>query len=227
MASGQRSAVSFQLIVAFGLPGFVFAQDQPRKLRYEPIQVERKMALVIGNEAYPKGPLRNPVHDAHAIAQELRSLNFDEVTERQDLTLRQMRGEVDQFAAKLRPGDLALFYYAGHGVQANGLNYLIPTDYAGTSEADLPYEAYPAQQVRDKLEDRGARLRVMILDACRSNPFRSERDGVRGLAPMASTAEGTYIAFATADNGVADDNPQGIERAVHQGTAGGAAHTWS
>ena len=63
--------------------------------------------------------------------------------------MRQMRVEIDRFSASLRTGDLALFYYAGHGVQANEQNYLIPIDFAGNSEADLPYDAYPAAQVRD------------------------------------------------------------------------------
>lgn len=118
-----------------------------------------------------------------------------------------MRVEIDRFTAIVHPGDLALFYYAGHGVQVSQINYLIPIDFAGVSEADLPYDAYSAQQVCEKLEETGARLRILILDACRNNPFRTKRDARRGLAAMESSAEGTYIAFATADNDVADDNP--------------------
>jgi hypothetical protein len=149
------------------------------------------------------------VNDAAAMAKTLRTLGFDEVVEKTDLTMRQMRVEIDRFSASLRAGDLALFYYAGHGVQANEQNYLIPVDFDSASETDLPYDAYSAAQVRDKLEQSGARLRVLILDACRNNPFRSKRDGVRGLSPMGSSVEGTFIAYATADNGVADDNPAG------------------
>jgi len=201
-----KTAFAFAL-TAFVFSAVTFAQPQQRDLRLEPIRVQKKIALVIGNQAYPKSPLRNPINDAAAIAQALRALQFDEVIERRDLTMRRMRAEIDGFAAKLRPGDLAFFYYAGHGVQANEQNYLIPTDFAGTSEADLPYESYPASQVRDKLEQSGARMRILVLDACRNNPFRTKRDGARGLSPMASSVEGTYIAYATADNGVADDNP--------------------
>lgn len=198
---------SLAFAVAVVLPGLLPAQNPPRELRFEPIRVQRKLALVIGNQAYAQAPLRNPVNDAAAVSQALRALNFDEVIERRDLTLRQMRVEIDRFAAGLRVGDLALFYYSGHGVQARQVNYLIPVDFAGTSEADLNYDAYPAGQVRDKLEESGARLRILILDACRNNPFRSKRGGARGLAVMDSPAEGTYIAFATADNDVAEDKP--------------------
>jgi uncharacterized caspase-like protein len=145
--------------------------------------------------------------DAKAMAQTLRELKFDDVTERHDLTIEQMNREIDAFELKLRPGDLALFYFAGHGVQAREQNYLIPVDFTG-GESDLPYKAYPAAQVRDKLDDSGARLRLLILDSCRNNPFRRKRgDDTRGLAPMVSASEGTFIAHATADNGVADDGP--------------------
>lgn len=194
------AAVSF-------IPALLTAQSPLRDLTPEPIRVQKKLALVIGNQSYPKSPLRNPVNDAVAMAKALREMGFDTVVEKKDLTMRQMRVEIDRFAASLQAGDLALFYYAGHGVQANDQNYLIPVDFGSVSEADLPYDAYPASQARDKLEQSGARLRILILDACRNNPFRSKRDGVRGLSPMASSVEGTFIAYATADNGVADDNP--------------------
>ncbi len=164
---------------------FVLAQHRQRgvSLPSEPIQVQKRIALVIGNQAYSEGPLKNPANDVAAIARLLRELRFNDVTEKRDLTMRQMREEVNRFAARINRGDLALFYYAGHGIQANEQNYLIPIDFAGTSEADLDYEAHPAAQVRDKLEQSGARLRIIILDACRNNPFRAKRDGTRGLAP--------------------------------------------
>jgi len=201
-----KGALSFAIGLSLS-PAFLAAQPPPRNLTLEPIRVQKKLALVIGNQSYPKSPLKNPVNDATAMARALRELGFDEVVEKPELTLRQMRVAIDHFSASLQQGDLALFYYAGHGVQANEQNYLIPIDFSGNSEADLPYDAYPAAQVRDKLEQSGARLRILILDACRNNPFRSKRDGVRGLSAMGSSVEGTYIAYATADNGVADDNP--------------------
>jgi Tfp pilus assembly protein PilF len=202
----MRAALYFAAVVMAGT-GCLLAQAPDRGVRVaEPILVQRKVALVIGNQKYAQSPLRNPNNDASAIAQALRDLKFDAVTEKHDLTNRQLRAEIDQFSTGLKQGDLALSYYAGHGIQANEQNYLIPIDFMG-SEADLPYDAYPAGQVRDKLEQSGARLRILILDACRNNPFRGKRDGTKGLSAMGSSVEGTYIAYATADNGVADDNP--------------------
>src|SRR5271165_735162 len=171
------------------------------------IRVQKKLALVIGNGAYPGNALKNPVNDAAAVARALRGLGFDDVTEKRDLNNRELRHEIDSFVARINKGDLAWVYYAGHGVQANERNYLIPVDFNG-EEADLDYEAYPADQLRDKLEKSGARLRILVLDACRNNPFRAgHRGSTRGLVPMDSAVEGTYIAFATADNSVAEDNP--------------------
>jgi len=191
------------IVILACLCASALAQTRPGR----EIRVQQKLALVIGNGAYPGSTLKNPPNDAAAMARTLRSLGFNEVTEDRDLNRRQMRQEIDKFVARINKGDLAWVYYAGHGVQANERNYLIPVDFMG-EESDLDYEAYPADQLRDKLEKSGARLRILVLDACRNNPFRSsKRDGARGLVHMDSSVEGTYIAFATADNSVAEDNP--------------------
>jgi len=113
----------------------------------------------------------------------------------------------EDFAGRLQSGDLALFYYSGHGMQVDRENYLLPVDFEAASEADVPYAAYSANRVRDKLERSGARLRLLILDACRDNPYKTSKGGPSGLAPMGSTAEGTLIAFATGDNNTASDSP--------------------
>src|SRR4051794_26675063 len=102
-----------------------------------------------------------------------------------------MRAAIDEFAGKLGPGAFGFFYFAGHGMQVNHVNYLVPVDFAATSVDDVLYEAYPADRVKDKLEGSGARLRVLVLDACRNNPWKYSRDGSDGLAPMAANAEGT------------------------------------
>jgi formylglycine-generating enzyme required for sulfatase activity len=188
------------VLVLFALA--VFAQD--RTIR--PITVRQKLALVVGNAAYAKSPLVNPARDAAAVATELRGLGFT-VTTRDNLNLRDFSRAVDDFAGRLQSGDLALFYYSGHGMQVDRENYLLPVDFEAASEADVPYAAYPANRVRDKLERSGARLRLLILDACRDNPYKTSKGGPSGLAPMGSTAEGTLIAFATGDNNTASDNP--------------------
>ena len=87
------------------------------------------------------------------------------------------------------------------------VNYLLPVDFSASSEDDVAYEAYPANRVQAKLEGSGARLRVLVLDACRNNPFRFKRDASEGLAAMSINAEGTLIAFATGDNNTAAENP--------------------
>jgi hypothetical protein len=171
-----------------------------------PITVERRLALVIGNANYGRSPLVNPIHDAESVATELRSLGFL-VDVSTNVNLRQLTQAIDAFAGHLQTGDLALFYYSGHGIQATGENYLLPVDYQAATEADVPYVAYSANRLRDKMERSGARLRIIILDACRNNPFDASKGGPSGLAAMDSAAEGTMIAYATGDNRTASDNP--------------------
>jgi uncharacterized caspase-like protein len=181
------------------------AQNARASPPIEPVAVQRKMALVIGNSAYPTSPLKNPGNDAIAIAAALQRLGF-QVTVANDLTRRRMDEITGQFASHLRAGDMALFFYSGHGAQMEQENYLIPVDFQATSPSDIRYNAIAASQIRDRLEDSGARLRIMILDACRANPFLAARGGPMGLAAMTSRVEGTLIAYATADNGLASDN---------------------
>lgn len=184
------------------------AQPNERELIFEPIYIQRRVALVIGNAAYPQVPLKNPVNDARAIAALLRKMDF-EVMEEHNVPRRNMDQMVDHFANQLQKGDLALFYFAGHGLQVQQENYLIPVDFRAASETDVKYDAYPASRIRDKMEASGARLRVLILDACRNNPYRGKRGGASGLGAMTSDAEGTLIAFATGDGNLADDNAAG------------------
>jgi TPR repeat protein len=181
------------------------AQSQRRITPLGDLTVENRMALVIGNSNYQSVPLRNPANDARAMAAALQGLGF-QVTPVFDATRRQLDEATERFASRLKSGDFAVFYYSGHGAQLNQENYLIPVDFQGASAADLRYNSFPVGQVRDRLEESGARVRVMILDACRDNPFRGVRGGTRGLAPMSSPAVGTLIAYATADNSTADDN---------------------
>lgn len=168
---------------------------------------ERRLALVIGNNAYPATPLRNAVADADAIALALTNVGFS-VTRLADVTFPRFERAVLDFASELQPNDIALFYFSGHGVQVDNENYLIPVDFAGV-EADVKYKAYPASRIHDNLAK--ARVRLIILDACRNNPFGSSRRLTRGgLAPMEDLATtGTMIAFATGPGATADDNVPG------------------
>ena len=182
------------------------AQDQTRGVGVTSASTERKLALVIGNNAYAE-PLQNAVSDARAIAQALRESGF-EVDLVLDATLKDFDRAVDRFASRIHDGDVAMFYYSGHGIQLANENYLVPVDFTAQEEADAKYQAVPAARVVDRLSGSGARLNIVVLDACRNNPFRSTRSGTKGLAPMES-GRGSLIAYATAPNRTADDNPLG------------------
>jgi uncharacterized caspase-like protein len=199
-----RRASQIVLAVLFLAP-VIYPQVDRGVAPPDDLAIQRRLALVIGNSSYPDSPLRNAVNDAADMAAALRRLNFL-VTSQQNLTRRDMDRVTATFAKQLQPGDLALFYYAGHGVQYQQDNYLIPVDYRPASAADLQYDAFSASQVRDRLENSGATVRVIILDACRDNPFSGTRGSTRGLAPM-EVAEGTLVAYSTADGKTADDNP--------------------
>ena len=165
---------------------------------------ERRMALVMGNAAYEIGPLRNPVNDATDIATTLQQLSF-QVTLLRDADLRTMLEGVDAFSRQLRQGGIGLFYFAGHGLQVSGENYLIPVRARINREQDVPYEAVPVGRILGSMEDAANGFNILILDACRDNPFaRQWRSSQRGLAVTQAVA-GSLIAYATAPGAVAVD----------------------
>ncbi|MDQ7836195.1 MAG: SUMF1/EgtB/PvdO family nonheme iron enzyme [Humidesulfovibrio sp.] len=165
---------------------------------------ERRIALVIGNAAYPTAPLKNPVNDARDMARALRSLGF-EVIARENASLAQMEGAVNEFWGKLKTGGAGLFYFAGHGLQVNGRNYLVPVDARLEAEQDTRYKCMDAGLVLGRMENAGNNLNIVILDACRNNPFaRSWRSAEQGLAKM-DAPKGSIIAYATAPDSVAAD----------------------
>lgn len=161
-------------------------------------------ALVIGNANYPTAPLRNPVNDANDIAAMLRQLKF-KVRLVRDASHAEMERAIEQFSRQLRQGGVGLLYYAGHGIQLGGQNYLVPTDANLQSESDVEYEAVDAAWVLERMEDAGNELNMAIFDACRDNPFvRAWRSEGKGLAVM-QAARGMLIAYATEPGGVALD----------------------
>ncbi|MEK6591639.1 MAG: caspase family protein [Pseudomonadota bacterium] len=165
---------------------------------------EQRVALVIGNNAYPAAPLKNPVNDARAMAKSLNKLGF-EVILRTNLDQKGMVEVLREFGARLREGGVALFYYSGHGMQVKGRNYLIPVNSDIRSEDEVPYMSIDMAQVLDKIEAARSRANLVILDACRNNPFvRTFRSNRVGLAQMDAPG-GTLLAFATAPGSVARD----------------------
>ena len=165
---------------------------------------ERRTALVIGNGRYPVGPLANPPNDAKAVAAALRSASFD-VTVKLDVDRDGLKRAIDDLGVSLLKGGVGLFFYAGHGAQVNGENYLVPIDAKITREEDIDIEAVALNRVLSRLDAANNRMNFVILDACRDNPFAKKfRGGDRGLA-LANAPEGTFISYATAPGAVAAD----------------------
>ncbi len=190
-----------------------------RDLSEEPVDNGR-VALVIGNGAYASAVLTNPVNDARAIADTLGRLGF-EVIEGHDLDADAMDRKLAEFAARIEEADTALFFYAGHGLQIDGENYLVPVDAELSHVGQLNRETIRLQDQLTMMSER-ARVSILLLDCCRDNPFvrslRRARPGqTRSLATQAGLAEmgaeGALIAFATAPGQVAadggDDNADG------------------
>lgn len=164
----------------------------------------RRVALVIGNSTYAAAPLKNPVNDARAMATTLRRLGF-EVEEHSNLGYMPFNDAVEAFGNKLKAGGIGLFYYAGHGMQVQGANYLIPVDAKIRSENEVRYKAIDAGLVLAKMESAKSDVNIVILDACRDNPFsRSFRSASQGLAQI-DAPTGTIIAYATAPGKTASD----------------------
>ena len=171
---------------------------------HDEMKRERRVALVIGNGGYQDAPLRNPPNDARLMTRTLKDLGF-EVIEGYDLDQKGMKQAVLQFGERLKGGGVGLFYYAGHGMQIRGRNYLIPTRHDIEGEQDVEVEAIDVGWVLAKMGRNQNRLNIVILDACRNNPFeRSFRSAHRGLASI-SAPTGTLIAYATAPGSVAAD----------------------
>lgn len=179
---------------------------------------ERKVALVIGNGAYRVGALKNPVNDAQAVAASLRALGF-EVVLRENTSLRDMIESFRQFSLNTRSASVRVVYYAGHGLQLKGRNYLLPVDTEIRGEDEVVAKSADLNELLDRLGDAKQGINIIILDACRNNPFSGVElvgpDGRRlkfrgatpaGLAPVEAPL-GSMVAFSTAPGGVALDNP--------------------
>jgi Caspase domain len=173
-----------------------------------PATAEGRIALVIGNSAYSGlARLKNPMSDAKLMTRTLRNLGFD-VAELLDADAEGMKKAIQQFGRRIEQagGDtVSLFYYAGHGLQVNGLNYLVPVNARIQRESDVEIEAVDAGLVLRQMEDAGSRVNLMILDACRNNPLpRGWRSLSRGLA-VVNAPRGSLIAYSTAPGSVSMD----------------------
>lgn len=166
----------------------------------------KRIALVIGNANYPEQRLVNPQNDATDMAAKLKSLGF-EVILLQDGTKKQVEDAINTLGQRARGYDVAMFYYAGHGIQYKGANYLIPVNANLRSASDIEYECTDMGRVLSKLDESGCKMKIIALDACRNNPF--ERSWYRGTASQGLTAVnapvGTFISYATSPGSVAAD----------------------
>ena len=187
----------------------LFAQQNDRTLRPQQgltqfgVQ-EARIALVIGNGGYKDAPLKNPPSDARAMAQALVACGFKVILV-VDANRAEMFRAVREFGERIRGGGVGLFYYAGHGMQVRGANYLIPVGVDINSEDEVPVQGLDVNAVLGKMDVAKNRVNLLILDACRNNPFaRSFRSANRGLTQMEAPS-GSFVAFATAPGSTASD----------------------
>ncbi|CAK0742819.1 hypothetical protein CCP2SC5_110027 [Azospirillaceae bacterium] len=196
---GSLLFVLIRLTVWGGVLGLTFGLS-------DAVAAER-VALVIGNAAYRGQPLRNPVRDAQAMGQMLGRFGF-EVVMLTDGDQRAMQRAIGQFSRKLNGAKVGLVYYSGHGIQAQGVNYLAPIDAEIETEGDMPLQLVSVDVITAQLMQAGTEVNIIVLDACRTNPFERRMRGVgnagRGLAAL-NAPKGTVIAYATAPNTTADD----------------------
>lgn len=179
-----------------------------------------RIALVIGNGAYRTAPLRNPPGDASAVAATLRGLGYD-VALRQNTKLRDMIESLREFSVRAPKAAVRVLFYAGHGVQVKGRNYLVPVDADPKSEDDIPRQSADVGEFVDRLSAIPNGANIVVLDACRVNPFAGgvivgpdgRRLKFRGATPgglaTVDAPVGTLVAFSTAPNGVALDSGGG------------------
>ncbi len=166
---------------------------------------EQRTALVIGNSTYSSGPLKNPVNDAADMAANLKKMGFN-VTLKTNSSKREMGKAIDEFGKQLKGRDAGLFFYAGHAVQINGVNFLVPVDAKINEESDIEYEAIDAGRVLSTMHNAKSKVNIVILDACRDNPYANKfRSSSRGLAIITKAPMGTIISYSTSPGDVALD----------------------
>lgn len=170
------------------------------------IQTDNREALVIGNASYSNNPLLNPANDARDVSASLARLGFN-VRTVVNGTRREIEEAIVDLGKRAKAGGVALFYYSGHGIQNNGHNYLIPIGANLSSAADLEYECTDVNRVLSHMEESGCKMNIVVLDACRDNPFAkswTRSTSSSGLSSI-NAPTGTFIAYATAPGSVAID----------------------
>ena len=169
----------------------------------------KRVALVIGNDAYPMSPLKNAVNDAHAMEQALKGAGFQTVT-LENVRKADMDAAIGEFLDKLGPDDTALFFFAGHGVQIENENFLVPVDFPQVATISAAkFACMSVARIFDELKRKRAKRNIIILDACRSNPVAAKYSLEAGLADPQDAPKESFIAFSTGPGQTASDNPNG------------------
>jgi uncharacterized caspase-like protein len=179
--------------------------------------------LVIGNSAYKSvTPLANPEKDASAIAATLRNTGFDVVTLVNNANREQLVNSLRDFAREAEKSDWAMVYYAGHGMEVGGVNYLIPIDAKIAVDRDIQYEAVPLHQILNAA-DAARRIKIVMLDACRDNPFTPRRTAAPELVAAASMAGAQITTRSTKGRGLAEVKVSGATLVVYAAKDGQVA----
>jgi carboxyl-terminal processing protease len=216
--TSRRSAAA--RLARLAVAGLLAAAAVVPAWAYDVASGETRTALIIGNATYRESPLRNPVNDAEAVAAALKPLGF-QVILRQNTTQKELLEAMREFSRQAAKSQVRLFYYAGHGVQLRGRNYLMPVDAEVQTEDDITQRGADVTELLERLATMPNGVNLVVLDACRNNPFMpsvaqladSRRIRTRGLGPQAAglaplqAPSGTLIAFSTAPGSVAIDNP--------------------
>jgi tetratricopeptide (TPR) repeat protein len=169
----------------------------------------KRLALVIGNDAYPISPLRNAVNDARVMDKALKSAGFQTVT-LENARKGDMDRAIGEFLDKLGPDDTALFFFAGHGVQIENENFLVPVDFPSVATISAAkFACMSVARIFDELKRKRAKRNIVILDACRSNPVAAKYSLEAGLANPQDAPNESFVAFSTGPGQTATDNPNG------------------
>jgi uncharacterized caspase-like protein len=188
------------IILLLSLTLLIQAND--RALLFQKMKQEHRVALVVGNNNYQSlSKLKNPINDARSMKSVLQERGF-EVIYKEDATKKEMKKLIDTFSNKLQNGGVGLYYFAGHGINVDGNNYLVATNSDLQSKDDVEYETYALNRITKAMQKAKNRLNIIILDACRNDPFSRSASG--GLAPIGD-AKGIFVAYATQAGNVALD----------------------
>jgi len=192
--------IRFLLFVSLLFIGNIFALE--RSLKLSKMHEEQRIALIIGTNSYTSfSPLKNPINDARAMKRSLEKKQFKTLYA-EDISKREFKKMVKKFHKELLKGGTGLFFFAGHGIQVEGRNYLIASDSEIEAKEDVEFEAISLDFISSKMKSAKNRLNIVILDACRNDPFSRGAGG--GLAPL-QNARGMFVSYATEAGSVAQD----------------------